>query len=401
MSRESALIIGGMIACVIFILAILTTFFPIVIPLLKGFTMCHEDLPPFVVQVKVNMEVNGQPLSIKRNVECKQLKINSAGELSGWRWRQKLPSTFYVSIGALGKRLPDGSAVMMWTPYYCDHETYTDANGNERRRPVPVDFGSIPYLAWTPNADTLETLEVYPSKKYFGQPYARIKMRSVSVSEAPPGAKADPPDEFEWFTQEFVAGEKRISRPRFVSYTVRLMPENEWRGQYPKFDSLLDSFKEITIIPETDIGEHGRRADLLVYDISTKINSDNSHCANRLNQRRLWTFTKTKYRRVFLDHCPPFDLPYPVLEAGGEIQLEEKAGHGFLILKRVPVTPYSPPEKRSAPIKITLRGQTLFMENFYGRASVYDPETRDLFQLIKLTPSFNVRQQAVKALPGG
>ncbi len=195
--------------------------------------------PTFFVRLTVDMKVNNEAVQIDRIIECRTFPMGM-GDWSasiGKRTRTSHAAT----VGAIGKSLSDGSAVMMWTPYFCARKK-DDATGEL----VPWEFpeGRLPLMAWTPNADNPQRLEVYPSPVYFKKPYARIRDVNISVRMAPPGARADPPDEFEWFTNKSIRGEDRVTTPiRFVGYTFLTLQENEWRGKSAHLDKVLPSLK--------------------------------------------------------------------------------------------------------------------------------------------------------------
>jgi hypothetical protein len=82
-------------------------------------------------------------------------------------------------------------------------------------------------------------LEIYPAAVYFTKPNARIKVVNVSVRDAPSGASADAPDEFDRFTNQVLIGERRRSGPTFRGYSALVLERRDWIGRDPEFDALM------------------------------------------------------------------------------------------------------------------------------------------------------------------
>jgi hypothetical protein len=201
----------------------------------------HE--PSFFVQLTIDLVVNGESVRIERKVECKTYKIGGR-DLSQFGTR---PQTHYApSIGALGTRLGDGSAVMMWTPYRCWQEEYQDSDGETRLRARPNAPDYLPLIAWTPDADDPRVLEVYPFASYFERPDARIQVKKIEVTDLSV-TEADPPDEFEWFThtrerEELGSGANFSPVHVHRGQAVTMLSEEDWRGKSPELDLELDSY---------------------------------------------------------------------------------------------------------------------------------------------------------------
>jgi len=198
--------------------------------------------PSFFVQLTIDLVVNGEPLRIERTVEFKTY-IFGGGDLSDLGSRR--PTRYAPTIGALGTRLSDGSAVMMWTPYSCWKEEYQDEDGKTRLRARPNAPDYRPLIAWTPDADAPRVLEVYPFASYFERPDTRIQVKGIEVTDSS-AAKADLPDEFEWFTYS----REREERDSGVSgvhvhwaMAVVVLNEDEWRGKSPDLDRELGSYE--------------------------------------------------------------------------------------------------------------------------------------------------------------
>lgn len=231
------------------ILILPPTRFLIFMPLMY-LTAWHDHGPSFLAKLTVDLEVSGQAVRLERVLECRTFETGAAGEISSMSLFKRIPTEYAPTVGTVGTRLPDGSAVMMWTPYFCGSGIQQDIPG--RYHAYSDKF--VPLMAWTPDADKAEPLEVYFSRAYFEQPTPRVRFKGIKVEPPPKGAKADPPGEFEWFTQK-IFREERESRQEgpgrgspwgFGSYSI---PESEWRGHYPELDSLLDGMTEADVVP--------------------------------------------------------------------------------------------------------------------------------------------------------
>ena len=214
------------------ILILPPTRFLIFMPLMY-LTAWHDHGPSFLAKLTVDLEVSGQPVRIERVLECRTFETGAAGEISSMSFAKRIPTEYAPTVGTVGTRLPDGSAVMMWTPYFCGAQVPQD---NKTRYHAYSDK-FIPLMAWTPDADKAEPLEIYFSRAYFEQPNPKVRFKGIKVEPPPKGAKADPPGEFEWFTQKIFREEREARDSRngkltgFGSYTL---PESQWRGHYPE-----------------------------------------------------------------------------------------------------------------------------------------------------------------------
>ena len=204
--------------------------------------------PPFIARVMVDLIVDDKEVRIERIVECKTV------ELSRDLFRPGRGATTYITtVGALGQRLPDGGAVMLWTPYNCWQDTYLDEDGEQQQSIRPNSADYLPFLAWTPDVENPATLEIYSSPVILRNSDLRVQVKQVKISDAPKGLAADRRDEFEWFTfqrdrVEPKAGSRWRQIGPFHGYAALVLGEGEWRGRSPALDAELAEMKVPTMI---------------------------------------------------------------------------------------------------------------------------------------------------------
>ncbi len=217
---------------------------PIVIVLGLMWLQRGEHAPTFYVRVSVDMKVNDQPVHMERVITCETIALGSGGlESLGKRsYTQYKPSPI-----AFGQRLPDKSAVMMWTPYECDREEYLDET-NEiqiRARQNAPDY--VPRIGWTSSYSPIETLEYYIDRKSFTHPKTRIKdikihSELVSRRDYSP-SKAD---DFIWFSG--TVGQRENPRINFEADYALVLNESQWRGLNPILDHELDKYQIASLV---------------------------------------------------------------------------------------------------------------------------------------------------------
>jgi hypothetical protein len=187
----------------------------------------------FKAEIVVDLVVDGERVNIRRIVKCSTVRF-SYGHLTS-----RPPTVHAPTVGAIGKRLKSGGAIMMWTPYRCAHTESDDHFLIPDRTVIANDPDYIPFMGWTPNADTVDILELYPAAAYFKKPDARIKLLKLIVRNAPWGAWTDDPDEFEWFTGKTLHGERRPFGNSFSGLNALVLDEKDWKGKDRLLDALL------------------------------------------------------------------------------------------------------------------------------------------------------------------
>lgn len=200
--------------------------------LLLMFFMRPEHGPDFLAKVTVDIEVDGEPVLIERIVECRTFEV-PAGDLFQRLWR-RAPTRYFPVVRGMGARLKSGGAIMMYTPYLCDHQV----EGTWPFRTIkvtPNPPGALTMMAWTKDADDPEELEIYASQAYFDHPDARVKINRIEATDPPPGATADPPGEFSWFAQEDVYYKRPKHRGVATTLSNRAIrspksPYTNWRA---------------------------------------------------------------------------------------------------------------------------------------------------------------------------
>jgi len=231
-------------------LTVVIAFVAVILIGIGVFWFVHRPLhkPSFNAEIVVDLVVDGEPVRLRRIVECATVDV-STGDIAA-RFGRRRPTEYAPTVGAIGQRLKDGGAIVMWTPYRCAHKEIRSGSGEIARRVIPNEPGYIPFMGWTPNADTFDVLELYPAASYFDKPDARIKFTNLVVRDAPPRAHADPPDEFEWFTQKATREESRKRYAAFSGVNALVLKKGDWAGKDPVIDSVLAAQKSLFVIGE-------------------------------------------------------------------------------------------------------------------------------------------------------
>ena len=218
---------------------------PIVIVLGLMWLQRGEHAPTFYVRVSVDMKVNNQPVHIERVITCETIALGNGGldSLGKRSYIEYRPSPI-----AFGQRLPDKSAVMMWTPYECDREEYLDETGETQIRARQNAPDYVPRIGWTPGYNPIETLEYYIDRNSFTHPNRRIKdikIHSELLSDSGfpfyiPEESPSKADDFLWFSG--TSGQRENSKIIFTAFYAQVLTEKKWRGYNPLIDVELDSY---------------------------------------------------------------------------------------------------------------------------------------------------------------
>ena len=340
--------------------------------------------PSFFVQLTIDFVVNGEPVRIERTVECKTY-IFGGGDLSDLGSRR--PTRYAPTIGALGTRLSDGSAVMMWTPYSCWQEEYLDADGETRLRARPNAPDYLPLIAWTPDADDPRTLEVYPFASYFERPDARIQVKSIEVTDSS-AAEADPPDEFEWFTysrerEERDSGVSGVHVHRGMAVVV--LNEKDWRGNSPELDQELNSYERPQFVSQKVL-PNGNQARFEAGQIFEEVYGPSWHkfIPHQARRARPLRYQSGPDRGPLLRDGATTRALGPEMSmldwSGGVLLLEPTDTREQLVLE---VRPKGRP-KSLLKSSILYRGIRFNPDPYHSSELFYDPESRVIFRIVNI-----------------
>ncbi|WP_157231014.1 hypothetical protein [Kiloniella laminariae] len=191
------------------------------------------------------MVVNDQPVHMERVITCETVALGNAGLETLFK---RAYTEYRPYPLAFGERLPDQSAVMMWTPYECDREEFLDTEGKTQIRARQNAPDYVPRIGWTPSYSPIETLEYYIDRKSFTHPNRRIKnikIHSELLSDSgfpfyKPIEKPSKPDDFVWFTG--IKPPNKHKKVLFVAFYAQVLTEKKWRGYNTLIDAELDSY---------------------------------------------------------------------------------------------------------------------------------------------------------------
>ncbi|MCZ4279873.1 hypothetical protein O4H49_03725 [Kiloniella laminariae] len=200
--------------------------------------------PTFYSRVTVDMKVDGHAVHMERIITCKTVPMGG-NDLS--RLFKRVSSQYVSYPRAFGSYLPDGAAVMMWTPYECDREEYQDDRGETKIRAKQLHPDYVPRIGWTPDTSTMETLELYIDRDSFKSDTARVtdlKFHVELVDDGMAEKEMTEPDDFQWFSGNiYTDGDwKSYREVGFNAYYALVLKEKQWRGYNAIVDAELDSY---------------------------------------------------------------------------------------------------------------------------------------------------------------
>lgn len=223
---------------------------PALFALLLQWSQRPYHAPTFYSRVTVDMKVDDHPVHMERIITCKTVPMGG-NDLS--RLFKRTSSQYVSYPRAFGSYLPEGAAVMMWTPYECDREEYQDERGETKIRAKQLHPDYVPRIGWTPDTSTMETLELYIDRDSFNSDTARItdlKFHIELIDEDLAEKEITKPDDFQWFSGNIYTerDRKEYKKIKFVSYYSYVLKEKQWRGYSPIIDAELKSYTEARMV---------------------------------------------------------------------------------------------------------------------------------------------------------
>ena len=206
--------------------------------------------PTFYFRVYAEVEFDGEPVVFDEILACRGFTFQRAGAPPNRGYK--------LSAQGLGRRLQDGGGLFMSAPWPCGYvnrylsKLKRGDKGGKPLEEIRAPENHLPYFFWADNADEPTVMEGYVSEIYFEQPYARLKVKGVSIGpfgwEVPSGRRlvddyVDDQDPLNIFTLR--------QHPRFrgdsrlVNWFGRgLFPihEEEWRTS-PTLVAALDGIR--------------------------------------------------------------------------------------------------------------------------------------------------------------
>lgn len=204
-----------------------------------------EHRPAFYARVTVDMTVNELPVHLERVITCKTIKISG-------RWMDRAYAEWISTPRAFGEVLPDGSSVMVWTPYRCGREKIINENGETQIRAQQNAPDYLPLIGWSPDGVNVDHLEIYIADTYFSQPDARVKNIRIGIELVDP--RQHPPSEpdlFAWFSTLSHSGERDYQEQFYMTYAGWKIPKDVWAGKDEELDALLATYEKPTPIPRS------------------------------------------------------------------------------------------------------------------------------------------------------
>ncbi len=197
----------------------------------------------FPIRITVELEYQGQPIVISRVNRCVAWwQGHGIGGGSAKYWGER--------YGGMGTKLPDGSAVFMGTPNACAYIDLDERKskrikyGEETVQPVP---GFIPTIAWTPNAEKIDSFELYYLKEAVTKPDSRIIYKGTRVERLRYHPFPASDDGFAWFNgvDELTS---HLGTSNFLAFFLVEIPEEEIK-KYPAIVEYINSLKADSVLP--------------------------------------------------------------------------------------------------------------------------------------------------------
>lgn len=195
---------------------------------------------PRYYELTTNLEVDGEPVKIKRVIECKPYFAHRFGNYFQKRW--------YTDQEAMTHRLPDGSGIIVVGPRICEsaaHPQPEDAPPWKAFPDLPEDY--VPLILWTADADNPEVLEGYFSFDSVERPDSRITFKGISLrnsSDLEPGVY---PEEFGvWVNAKFgglFGGGRSPKTLNYHGYYLLSLGKDEWK-KVPELKAGLEAMEE-------------------------------------------------------------------------------------------------------------------------------------------------------------
>ncbi|WP_286829641.1 MULTISPECIES: hypothetical protein [Kordiimonas] len=371
-----------------------------------------DHKPTFHAQVTVDVEVNGQPVHIERVITCQTFATGDSIQISllnFWKTLTSRRETQWISIPrAFGEVLPDGSALMVRTPYFCGYHLIGNPNDASSYAIQDSATNRTPIVGWTPDAKKAETIEFYMSDAFKTAPGARFKNFSIETKLVE-DRKASPIDQFAWFSGLYhpealrkgpdengnypedmfwgvPAKEKRsIVTIGYKGYAGWRLEHAEWRGKVEGLDALLEGMTKPAALPSGEF-------DWKIREIAQqRFGPERTNIRAVVVPQQRWgglRSSHTSWSRAAQEgmslHPGLRDmLSFPVIE--NEVWLDGPLPKGYIILHREHL---SDEEKRqltlhesnklAPPMVFHLGGQTFDQPRFTTKA-FFDPSTQQLF----------------------
>ncbi|MEP3276723.1 MAG: hypothetical protein ABJN26_24805 [Stappiaceae bacterium] len=144
---------------------------------LLGLTACEkkDDRFPAYYRYKLEVKVDGVPVTLDRVIKCTGTLKKDAGNPSTWGGKN------YSNPPMIGAKVPGSSAaVFAPTPYACG---WAAEFGGKQWQEPPVKPGDILPIVWVKDADTFSEIEYYVSRSSLARDQGHVEFLKLSPLE--------------------------------------------------------------------------------------------------------------------------------------------------------------------------------------------------------------------------
>lgn len=337
---------------VLFVVAIL-----VFIVASKIVTKRIEDEKRFYYTVSADLTINGERVLFSGTSECRWVQVNDP-------LLPLLPlvtdtSHHEVVGGPAAKRLPDGSALLLWMGNLCYAQrsnvpsvVYSEEPGFTSTAQRTVQGLGRWYIAHLKNAVTPQSIDVFVGPQYFAQSGGEIRLHRLQVSFTKQEAVSKAEAEIPWLSApRQSSGNKGERNIPFIGYYARVITRSEWQ-KVPELANRFPLIKQPTDSIYDKLPEPRSQALRLAYDL--------------LYSGGTFYQLKEDGERLSLD------LPLP--DDPWKITLRPQPGQGDFGWCNGWINPsisYLPPH---SPRKLSIGGRNLNL-SFGAWSTIFDPET--------------------------
>ncbi len=196
----------------------------------------------FYYTVDADISIDSERISMSGTTECRWVQ-RPVGPLV------QDTSHFRMIGGPVARKLPDGSALLIWVGDLCNERRNISGVLFDQNTNVPVTAQAYLqlakkkrwYLVHLDNAQAPNSIDVYIGPDYFREPEAEIRIEHVEIRRVEEGQPSDPTDEVPWLRAR--SADAPATETPFIGYFARVVSRDVW-VRIPGISQALTSFKE-------------------------------------------------------------------------------------------------------------------------------------------------------------
>lgn len=231
-----------------------------------------KDEKRFYYTVSADLTINGERVSLSGTNECQWVQVNNP-------LLPLLPLVTDTSHhelvgGPAVKRLPDGSALLIWMGSLCYAQrsklpsvVYSEEPGFTSMAQRTVQGMGRWYIAHFKNAATPQSIDVFIGPQYFTQGDGEISLHRLEVSFTKQGTVSKVENDIPWLgiTHPSSSNEDVEDIP-FIGYYARVITRSDWES-FPELAKRFPLIKQPTGSIYNKLPEPRSQALSLAYDL--------------------------------------------------------------------------------------------------------------------------------------